>query len=349
MIKCHKPDQLFGKAIIFTDLHLGKKNNDRQHNIDCCDFIRWAITEGKNWNADTVMCLGDWTDTRRTLHVSTMNYSLYCMELLANSFSNFFLITGNHDTFYKDKREINSVEFGRNIKNCTIIKEIMTEGNVTLVPWLVGDEWKQIPDIKTKYMFGHFELPHFLMNAMVEMPDLGTINRDHFRYQDYVFSGHFHKRQIKKNKHNTNVAYIGNAFPHNFADAWDEERGLMFLEWGKEPFFKSWPDQPTYRNMKLSQLLSEPKKVIKDRASLKCVVDVELAYEEASFIKETFMAHFGLRDLILVPKTQDDDQANDVALENEFQSIDQIVLEGLKAVESSSVDPNLLMEIYRNL
>ena len=39
-----------------------------------------------------------------------------------------------------------------------------------LVSWLVGDEWKKIPKIKSKYMFGHFELPTFKLNAMVEMP-----------------------------------------------------------------------------------------------------------------------------------------------------------------------------------
>ena len=53
-----------------------------------------------------------------------------------------------------------------------------------------------------------------------------------FEHQEYVFTGHFHKRQVKDN-----IIYTGNAFPHNFSDAWDDERGWMFLEWGKEPEF----------------------------------------------------------------------------------------------------------------
>ncbi len=34
--------------------------------------------------------------------------------------------------------------------------------------------------MKQKYVFGHFELPYFKMNAMVEMPDVGGIQTDHF-------------------------------------------------------------------------------------------------------------------------------------------------------------------------
>ena len=79
-------------------------------------------------------------------------------------------------------------------------------------------------------MFGHFELPTFKLNAMVEMSDHGGLKSEMFEHQDYVFSGHFHHRQIKGN-----VIYTGNAFPHNFSDSWDDERGWMFLEWDKEP------------------------------------------------------------------------------------------------------------------
>ena len=34
---------LFDKAVIFTDIHLGNKNNSRLHNQDCEDFIIWMI------------------------------------------------------------------------------------------------------------------------------------------------------------------------------------------------------------------------------------------------------------------------------------------------------------------
>ena len=65
------------------------------------------------------------------------------------------------------------------------------------------------------------------MNAMVQMPNTGELQPEHFKNQEYVFSGHFHKRQVKGC-----INYIGNALPHNYADAWDDERGMMILEHG---------------------------------------------------------------------------------------------------------------------
>lgn len=35
----------FDKAVIFTDIHFGMKNNSRYHNQDCEDFITWMIDE----------------------------------------------------------------------------------------------------------------------------------------------------------------------------------------------------------------------------------------------------------------------------------------------------------------
>ena len=37
----------FDKAMIFTDIHFGMKNNSRHHNQDCEDFIVWMIDEAK--------------------------------------------------------------------------------------------------------------------------------------------------------------------------------------------------------------------------------------------------------------------------------------------------------------
>ena len=165
-----------------------------------------------------------------------------------------------------------------------MVNEMMTEGDVTLIPWLVGDEWKKIPKIKSKYIFGHFELPNFYMNAMVQMPDTGELQADHFKHQEYVFSGHFHKRQFKNNIH-----YIGNAFPHNYADAGDDERGMMILEYGGKPKYINWPDMPRYITIKVSQLLEDPEKYLKPKMYVRVTLDIKISYEEANFVRETFI------------------------------------------------------------
>lgn len=335
--------QLFKKVACFTDIHFGLRNDAREHNKDCEDFIYWFIDEAKKFGADTCIFLGDWHHNRARINVSTLNYSIPNIERLGASFENFYFITGNHDLYYRDKREINSIEFGRNVDNVTIISEPFNKGGVSILPWLVGKEWKKIKKIKCKYMFGHFELPNFKMNAMIEMPDTGELHLDDFGDTEYVFSGHFHKRQVKDN-----VIYIGNAFPHNYSDVGDDDRGMMFLEWDGEPTFKSWPDAPKYRKLYLSQLLEEPEKHIDKNTYARIEIDVPLTYEEANYIREQIIEELKPRDVTLL-QGQEDDRAFDFGGELNFDSVDTVVLSHLKSIDSPKIDNTLLADIYKAL
>lgn len=337
---------LFKRAAVFTDIHFGKKNNDRQHNMDCEAFVKWFIEQAKARDVDTVIFTGDWHDNRHSIHVSTLNYSMSNMERLSQAFEHFFFIPGNHDLYYKEKREISSVAIGRNLGNITIINDFLTVGNVTFCPWLVSDEYKRLPDIakESDYMFGHFEIPHFLMNAMTEMPDHGGISAELFDNVTYwAFSGHFHKRQARGK-----ICYLGNPFPHNFADAWDDERGMMFLEWGKEPEFIAWPGAPRYRTLKMSELLENPLDFLDEQTYAKVTSDIRLSHDELQFIKETFQAQFSPRKLDIVPGAKQEEEQN-FGDGVTFQSVDQIVIEGLNNLDGLTVDKNLLIEIYNGL
>jgi DNA repair exonuclease SbcCD nuclease subunit len=224
---------MFKKVACFTDIHFGLKSNSATHNQDCEDFVDWFIAEAKAAGCETGIFLGDWHHNRNSLNITTMDYTLRSLEKLGQAFETFYFFPGNHDLYYKDKRDIHSVEFGKYVPGVTVVNEITTIGDTTLVPWLVGDEWKKMEKLKSRYVFGHFELPLFYMNAMIQMPDHGELQGTHFKNPEYVFSGHFHKRQAKEN-----IVYIGNAFPHNYADAWDDDRGMMILEHGSKPEYR---------------------------------------------------------------------------------------------------------------
>jgi DNA repair exonuclease SbcCD nuclease subunit len=334
---------LFKKVACFTDIHFGLKSGSRTHNQDCEDFVTWFCETAKAEGAETCIFLGDWHHNRSTTDVSTMNYTVSNLERLSQSFEKVYFILGNHDLFYKDKREINSVEFMRLFPNVVPIKETLTEGDVTIMPWLVGDEWKNVPKIKSRYIFGHFELPLFYMNAMVQMPDHGQLKGDDFVNQEYVFSGHFHKRQSKGN-----ITYIGNAFPHNYADAGDDERGMMLLEWGGKPEYKTWDKQPIYRTYKLSQIIDSPETLLREKMHCRVTIDLPITFEEANFIKEQFMPQYNLRELMLIPEKVES-TAESVPIDINFESVDTIVMNQINAIDSDAYDKNLLLEIYREL
>ena len=335
---------LFKKVAAMTDIHFGLKSNSTTHLKDCEEFVDWFIENALNEGCETCIFLGDWSHNRNSLNLITLDTSLRCLEKLGAAFDQFFWFPGNHDLFYKDKRDIHSSAFGRHIPGVTVVEGLTTIDDVTLVPWLVGEEWKQMRSVKSKYVFGHLELPSFYMNAMIQMPDHGELRASDFKGPDYVFSGHFHKRQTKDH-----VVYIGNAFPHNFADSWDDDRGMMVLEWGGVPKYINWDNAPKYRVIKLSELIDQKDSIMKSKMYLKVHLDIDISFEEANFIKETFMTEYDIREISLIQDKVNLEGTYEDNPEGKFESVDQIVSEQLVNIESEQFDKRVLLDIYHNL
>jgi DNA repair exonuclease SbcCD nuclease subunit len=335
---------LFKKAAIFTDIHFGLKSNSQLHNDDCLNFVKWATAKAKEEGCETCLFLGDWHNNRASINILTLGYSLRALEHLNANFDRVYFIPGNHDLYYRDKRDVQSVEWAKHLPNVQICNDWFSDGNVVIAPWLCADDHKKLPKLKGQYLFGHFELPGYLMNAMVAMPDHGEFDVNALNGFGHVFSGHFHKRQTKKN-----VTYIGNAFPHNYADAGDDDRGLTILEWGKDPEYHAWPDQPKYRVFQLSDVVNHTESMLKPGMHVRVNLDIDISYEESTYIKEKFVSDYGLRELTLIPAkvtnlTEYETQGN-----IEFESVDQIVAGQLNSIASDKFNKALLLDIYRHL
>ena len=190
----NRMSNLFKKAAIFTDIHFGLKSNSTLHNEDCLAFVKWAVAKAKSEGCETCLFLGDWHNTRASLNIVTLNYSLRALEHMNDNFDSVYFIPGNHDLYYRDKRDIQSVEWAKHLPNVHICNDWFDHGGVVIAPWLVGDDHKRLAKMSGEYLFGHFELPGYLMNAMVEMPDHGEIKREDLGGFGHVYTGHFHKQ-----------------------------------------------------------------------------------------------------------------------------------------------------------
>ena len=335
---------LFKKTAVCTDIHWGLKSNSLVHNLDCDQFIDWFIETAKANGCETGMFLGDWHNHRASINLQTLQFSLRALEKLSAAFDRFYFIPGNHDLYYRDKRDIHGAEWARHLPNIVICNDWHQEGDVVIAPWLVGDDHKRIPKMNAKYMFGHFELPHFKMNAMVEMPDHGMLGIDQFGGFDRVFSGHFHLRQERKN-----ITYIGNCFPHNFSDAGDANRGMMILEWGKDPEYHAWAGQPLYQVYNLSDVIDRGNALLQPNMHVRVQLDIEISYEESNYIKDTFVKQHNLREMVLIHSRREEHEQDLAPGDVTFESVDQIVTDQITKIESEFYDPKLLLQIYQNL
>ena len=82
---------------------------------------------------------------------------------------------------------------------------------------------------------------------------------------------------------------------------------------------------------------------------IKVGLDIDISFEEANFIKETFVGKYDIREISLIQEKENLDSVLDDQNEAKFESVDQIVTDQLVNIDSDSFDKKLLLSIYNNL
>ena len=95
----------------FTDLHIGVSSDNKNRLNETMKCIHWIIEKFKSEGVDYIIFLGDLFNSRYSVNVNTLNVGISIVELLSENFEFVFLIAGNHDVYYKNTNEVNSVSF----------------------------------------------------------------------------------------------------------------------------------------------------------------------------------------------------------------------------------------------
>lgn len=351
------------KIALFTDIHFGRRGNERTHNQDCLDHITWFCNLVRSQGDVThIAFLGDWFESRSAINIETLDYSYKGLQALDELGLPIFFIVGNHDLHRRTTRDVHSVRIFNELKNFTVVEEPIVQDGCVFAPFLFDEEYGSMLKHNDKHAwFGHFEFKGFAITGYNTVMEHGP---DHklFNGPKRIFSGHFHKRQLMDN-----VVYIGNAFPMDHGDAGDFQRGACIYEPGIDKVsFYDWADAPTYMRMNLSAVMEAMvndtvKNILKPKMKVKCIVDTEVEYTVAQDLREAMIAEYNLRDFIL-----EEDRAAKQGLlegataavdeihEEEFNSIDELVVKQLelalqdKAMEAK-YDSKLMVEIYKSI
>jgi len=343
------------KGAYFTDLHVGAKSNSEQHNQDCLDYVDWFCNNVKEeGNVDYICFVGDWHEVRNSINIFTLKHSYDMAKKINDLDLPVYFIIGNHDLYHRSNRDIYSTYTWTEFENFIMVEEPMVLDNigdgVLMCPYLFHEEYPKLAEYKNVPMWvGHFEFKGFVVTGYNITMKTGPDHQD-FNQQKQILSGHFHKRQ-----HKGNTTYIGNTFPTSFADAGDNERGMMFYDHNDDSMdFRDWDDCPKYINGKLSDIIAGNIKLYPN-ARVQVVDDISINYEESIEIRKTYIENNDLREFTITESTEIDEALTEtetdveVELDGELGTVDEMVVEMLSDIESDHIDNDMLEDIYIGL
>ena len=159
------------------------------------------------------------------------------------------IILGNHDVFFKNSNEINSIKelFSTGYPNISIYEEPTDvrfgDMCIGMVPWITTNNFEEcvqyIQNCSCSILCGHLEINGF--EVMSGIRHEGGVESFIFNNHDKVLSGHFHIKQTHKN-----IFYLGTQYQLSFADIGSkkgfhifdtETRELEFIENVNNIFF----------------------------------------------------------------------------------------------------------------
>lgn len=240
------------KVCCISDIHIGVHQNSQMWLDICSKWADWLVDELlKNDIKDIIIC-GDLFHYRDEIAVNTINHVTNFLQKLSNF--NIIMLVGNHDAYYKDRSDVNSLSILAGWPNIAIVQHeyhLMSHGGTDLcfVPWGVSDD--KIPE--NNITFGHFEIESFNMQTNFTCKH-GIKSKNLLKKSDLIISGHFHTREERKYK-TGNIIYLGNPYQMDFGDA-KQTKGIYIVDLTTKNYnFIPNNISPTHEKISLSDLV----------------------------------------------------------------------------------------------
>ena len=225
------------KVCILGDAHFGMRNDS----ISFLDYGEKFYKETffpyliKN-NINTIIQLGDFFDRRKYINFYTFKRTkeMFLSKLVEYNI-NMVVLAGNHDTYFKNTNEVNSLDLLlQEYDNITVIDVPQTihlnydnvNFDVCVIPWICPENYKtclsEIENTSSDICIGHFEIAGFAMHR--GMANYEGLDRKIFNKFDVVLSGHYHHRSTQDN-----VVYVGTPMEMTWQD-YNDPRGFHLFD-----------------------------------------------------------------------------------------------------------------------
>ncbi len=216
------------KIAILNDTHCGIRNSSDIFLDNAAKFYGETFFPYlKEHDIKQIVHLGDYYDNRKAINIKCLNHNRkHFLEPLRDLGIRMDIIPGNHDTYYKDTNNPNSLKelLGFFINEVAIIeKPTVLEYEslrLALLPWITKDNEEEslkfIRNCKADILAGHLELYGFEMMRGIKS-DHG-MKSDTFSRFEIVLSGHYHTKNSRDNVH-----YLGSQMEFFWSDCNDKK------------------------------------------------------------------------------------------------------------------------------
>jgi DNA repair exonuclease SbcCD nuclease subunit len=220
------------KYVIIGDTHLGvSKSSDIFHNYFEKSFNFLFNYIDQDPDIKSIVQTGDLFDYRREVHFNTLHKSKqYFFDKIQERNLKLFVISGNHDSLFKNTNKINSVRLI--VGNQATVVDMHPEthnivgADVDLYPWINTEnfeECKKFAEQSTsETAIGHFEFAHFPLHPGT-MAESG-LNHTIFKNYKTVFSGHYHTQSKRDN-----IVYTGTPYELTWVD-YNDPKGFWIYD-----------------------------------------------------------------------------------------------------------------------
>jgi DNA repair exonuclease SbcCD nuclease subunit len=266
------------KLIIFSDFHWGK-NKDSDLKLESnVEFIDWMIEQAQSQNITDLVFMGDWHDNRSSLSVKTYNKSCEAIHKISKAGLTLYMLVGNHDAYYKDSIETNSLISFNDIEGIHVITQptdINFAGNkAVMVPWDTHEMISSTYDV----MFGHFEFAGASFNNTMVCKH-GISGAELTKIAPLVFSGHFHLRKEYPYK-NGKIVTVGCPLQLDWGDHGDP-KGIHILHSDLEFEFVVNDKSPQYHKVKVSDIANRTYKFDNIKGNyISLIIDTDITFDK---------------------------------------------------------------------
>lgn len=213
-----------------ADSHFGARSDSplfMEHFMRFYDRVFFPRMEAEG--IDTIIHLGDFLDRRKFVNFLTLNTVRNgFVDRLKKSGIKMHCLLGNHDIFYKNKSEVNSLQelFSDNFIIHDTPKVLEFDGlPLAMLPWInkenEAESLKFIAEAEADILCGHLELNGY--QVLRNTPFDGGMSADLFKRYDAVYTGHFHTRHSIGNVH-----YLGCPYQITMNDYGDKKGFHIF-------------------------------------------------------------------------------------------------------------------------